>query len=63
MKVVSEVAPSKKIIIKNNTQEWFDREISESINTHNELFSKFKDSKLHTDVENYKKVKYQIQNL
>ena len=63
MKVVSEGAPSKKIIIKNNTQEWFDREISESINTHKKLFLKFKNSKLHTDVENYKKVKYQIQNL
>ena len=29
MKVVNEIAPSKEIRIKNNTQEWLDREISE----------------------------------
>ena len=27
MKVVSKIAPSKEIRIKNNTQEWFDRKI------------------------------------
>ena len=29
MKVVNEIAPSKEIRIKNNTQEWLDREISD----------------------------------
>ena len=30
MKVVNEIAPSKEIRIKNNMQEWFDREIFKS---------------------------------
>ena len=31
MGVVNEIAPSKEIRIKNNTQEWFHREIAELI--------------------------------
>ena len=42
IKVVNEIAPSKKIKIKNNTQEWFDREIAELIHAHEKLFLKFK---------------------
>ena len=52
MKVVNEIAPSKEIRIKNNTHEWFDREISELIYTCEKLFLKFKKSKLHNDEEN-----------
>ena len=63
MKVVNEIAPSKEIRIKTNTQEWFDREIAELIYAREKLFLKFKKSKLHIDEENYKKVKYQVQNL
>ena len=63
MKVVNEIAPSKKIRIKNNTEEWFDREISELIHTHEKLFLKSKMSKFHIGGDNYKKVKYQVQNL
>ena len=63
MKVVNEIAPSKGIRIKNNTQEWFDREIPELIHAREKLFLKFIKSKLHIDEENYKKVKYQVQNL
>ena len=63
MKVVNQIAPNKEIRIKNNTPEWFDREISEVIHARAKLFLKFKKSKLHTDEENYKKVKYQVQNL
>ena len=62
MKVVNEIAPSKEIRIKNNTQEWFHREISELIHARKKLFLKFKKSKLHIDEENYKKAKYQVQN-
>ena len=43
-------------------QEWFDKEISELIHAHEKLFLKFKKSKLHIGEENYKKVKYQVQN-
>ena len=63
MKVVNEIAPSKEIRIKNNMQEWFDREIVELIHARKKLFLKFKKSKLYIDEENYKKVKYQVQNL
>ena len=63
MKVVNEIAPSKEIRIKNNTQEWFYREIAELIHARKKLFLKFKKSKLHIDEENYKKIKYQVQNL
>ena len=62
-KVINEIAPSKKIRIKTNTQEWFDREIAELIHACKKLFLKFKKSKLLIDEENYKKVKYHIQNL
>ena len=29
MNVINEIAPTKEIKIKNNTQEWFDKEIAE----------------------------------
>ena len=61
MKVVNEIAPSKDI--KINTQEWFERELAELIHAREKLFLKFKKSKLLTDEENHKKVKYQVQNL
>ena len=63
MKVVDEIAPSKEIRIKNNTQEWFDREVSELIHACEKLFLKFKMSKLHIDEKYHKKIKYQVQNL
>ena len=63
MKVVNEIASCKEIRIKYNTQEWFDREIAELIHGRKKLFLKFKKSKLHIDEENYKIVKYQVQNL
>ena len=47
MKVVNEIAPSKEIRIKHNTQEWFNREIAELIHSCEKLFLKFKKSKLH----------------
>ena len=62
-KVVNKIAPSKEIRIKNNTQEWFDREIAELTHAREKLFLKFRKSKLHIDEENYKKIKYQVQNL
>ena len=63
MKVVNDIAPSKEIRIKNNTQECFDRQIAELIHAGKKLFLKFKKSKLHIGEENYKKVKYQFENL
>ena len=62
MNVVNEIAPSKEIRIKNNTQEWFDGEIAELIMLVKKLL-KFKKSKLHIDEEKYKEIKYQVQTL
>ena len=61
-KVVNKIAPSKEIRI-NNMQEQFDREIAELIHAREKLLLKFKKSNLHIDEKNYKKVKYQVQNL
>ena len=46
MKVVNEIPSSKDIIIKNDTQEWLDREIAELIHAREKLFKKFKNPKL-----------------
>ena len=43
---VDSVAPTKKIRIKNNTQEWFDDEITEAIKIREKYFKKFKKSNL-----------------
>ena len=51
MKVVNEIAPSNF---------W---EIAELIHAPEKLLLKFKKSNLHIDEKNYKKVKYQVQNL
>ena len=37
-KVVNEIAPSKDIIIKNNTQKWLDRDIAELIHARKKIF-------------------------
>ena len=63
MKVVNKIDPSKEIRIKNNTEKWFAREIAELIHTHEKIFLKSKKSNLHIDEDNYKKVKYRVQNL
>ena len=55
MKVGNEIAPSKESSIKNNTDEWFDREIAKFINSLKILFLQFKNSKLHFDGEITKK--------
>ena len=44
MKVINDTAPRKEIKIKNNTQEWFDREIAELIYAREKLFLKTKKS-------------------
>ena len=63
MKIVNKIDPSKESRIKNNTEKWFDREIAELIHTHEKIFLKSKKSNLHIDEDNYKKVKYRVQNL
>ena len=63
MKVINKIAPSNEIRIKNNNQDWFDREVADLIHVREKLFFKFKKSKLHIDEEIYKKIKDQVQKL
>ena len=43
--------------VNANTQKWFDGEVLENINTREKLFKTFKNSRLRTDKELYKKGK------
>ena len=63
MKIINKIAPSKEIRIKNNNQDWFDREVADLIHVREKLFLKFKKSKLHIDEEIYKKIRNQVQKL
>ena len=63
MKVINEIAPSKEVRIKKNNQDWFVREVPDLIHFRENLFLKFKKSKLHIDEEIYKKIRNQVQNL
>ena len=49
------MAPKKTIGVKNNTNEWFNREIAAKIAARDKLFRKFKKSKLSVDKIPYKK--------
>ena len=64
MQVINnEIASSKEIIIKDNNQDQFDREVADLTHAREKLFLKFKKSKLHTDEEMYKKDRNKVQNL
>ena len=52
-KVIDTIAPLRKSKIKNNSQEWFDREVADQIAIRDKKFKKFKTSKLHIDNEIY----------
>ena len=55
MKVIKEIAPSKEIRIKNNSQDWFHREVADLIHVREKLLLMYKKSKLQIDQEIYKK--------
>ena len=63
MKFINEIAPSKEIKIKNNNQDWFDREVADLIHVPEKSFLKFKKSKFHIDEETHKKIRNQVQKL
>ena len=42
LKAINEVAPSKETRVKNQSQEWFDREVLDAILSRENLFAKFK---------------------
>ena len=45
--VIDEIAPTKEIRVKNNSQDWFDAEINEEIERRDKSLAKFKKSRLH----------------
>ena len=58
MTVIDKIAPYKSKRVKGNTRKWFDGEVLEKLNLRNNLFKKFKKSRLYIDKELYKKSKY-----
>ena len=63
MTVTYNLAPSKNQGIKGTSQVWFDAEIMEKINERDNLFKKFKKSRLNVDKDNYNKVKNEVPKL
>ena len=57
MSVIDKLGPFKTKPIKGNSQEWFDGEVLESIALRDQLFKKFKRSKLNVDKEIYNKAR------
>ena len=49
--VINAVAPFRIVRVKNNTSEWFDREIADKIHTRDKLYRRFKLTKLRVDEE------------
>ena len=61
--VINDIAPMKQSKVKNNSQEWYDGEIAETIAIRDKLFKKFKKSKLHIDKDLFKEARNNVQNL
>ena len=53
MSLIDKVTPIKERRIKQNSQEWFDREIADEIENCDKLLKKFEKSKLHLDKDIY----------
>ena len=61
--MIDQIAPMNEIRVKNNSQDWFDAEIHEEIETRDKLLAKFKKSRKSTDHVNYKKARNKVQYL
>ena len=61
--VIDEIAPTKEIRVKNNSQDWFDAEINEEIKRRDKLLTGFKKSRLQSDNESYKKARNKVQRM
>ena len=62
MNAINEIAQSKEIRIKNNNQDWFDREFTDLIHVREKSFLKFEKLKLQIDEEIYKKSRIKFKN-
>ena len=61
--VIDEIAPTKEIRVKNNSQDWFDAEINEEIKRRDKLLARLKKSRLQSDNESYKKARNKVQRM
>ena len=61
--VIDEIAPTKEIRVKNNSQDWFNAEINEEIERRDKLLARFKKSRLQSDNESYKKARNKVQHM
>ena len=63
MSTTDKVAPIKERLVKQNSQEWFDGEIANEIKKRDELFKKFKKSRLHIDKDIYNGARYKVRKM
>ena len=63
LKVVDKVAPFKDLRIKNNTQDWFDEEITEAIKIREKRLKQLESTRLQIHEELYKEAKYSVMKL
>ena len=61
--VIDNIAPLKKIRVRNNTQEWYDDEIRQAIKKRDKFFAIFKNTKLCDDNVRYKKARNHVQSM
>ena len=61
--MTDKVAPIKERLVKQNSQEWFDGEIANEIKKRDELFKKFKKSRLHIDKDIYNGARYKVRKM
>ena len=61
--VIDEIAPTKEIRVKNNSQDWFDAEINEEIKRRDKLLARFKKSRPQSDNESHKKARNKVQRM
>ena len=62
-KAIESIAPLKETRIKNNSKDWFYRELHDKIDERNQLFHNFQITKLQIDEDLYKSSKNKIQKL
>ena len=58
MSAISKIVPIKERQVKQNSQEWFDREIADEIKNCNKVFQKFEESELHIGQDIHNMARY-----
>ena len=59
--MVNNIVSLKTARIKNTSNEWFDKQISEKLSIRDKLFKKYKSSRLNIDREIYKEARNDVQ--